>query len=457
MIKHYSPCKDTGLDWLGVMPVHWDLKKLKFNASVQFSNVDKKTEEGEKTVRLCNYVDVYYNDTITPSIDFMQATATAEEIQKFRLNVGDVLVTKDSEEWNDIAIPAFVGSEFKDVICGYHLAQIRPNASLLDGKFLFYLLAAYRINYQFKIEATGVTRYGLSNYALSNSLVVIPPISEQKSITCYLDDKMIRIDEIIEKKERMIELLKEERIAIINQAVTKGLDPKIELKDSGIEWLGRIPKHWQTKRLKYLLNEFQGIKIGPFGSALKSEFIMATGYKVYGQENVIANDFNAGYRFINDEKFSELMVYELKSGDVIVTMMGTTGKAKVVPEGIERGIMDSHLIRMRFNNLAQPSFISLLINDSFYLFTQFKIYSKGSIMEGLNSSIIKSLVIALPPANEQEKIMQYLTQKLGEVDEILKKEIQGIDHLKEYRAALISEVVTGKIDVRSEGELKHGG
>jgi len=212
--------KDSGIEWLGKMPKHWEIKKLKFNASVQFSNVNKKSEEGELEVRLCNYVDAYYNDFITPDLDFMEATASPEEIRKFQLRVGDVIVTKDSEEWTDIAVPAYVASELPNVICGYHLAQIRPDTQLINGKYLFWLLSTDCINYQFQIEASGVTRFGLGNYALSNSMVLIPPKKEQDKITDFLDRKTAQIDGQIEREKKSIELLKEFRTALISEVVT---------------------------------------------------------------------------------------------------------------------------------------------------------------------------------------------------------------------------------------------
>ncbi len=212
--------KDSGVDWLGKVPKHWDIKKLKFNALVQFSNVDKKSEEGEIPVRLCNYVDVYYNDFITSDLDFMEATASIEEIKKFHLNIGNVLLTKDSEEWNDIAVPAYVASELPNVICGYHLAQIRPDTRLINGKYLFWLLSADCVNYQFQIEASGVTRFGLGNYALSNSMVLIPPKKEQDKITDFLDRKATQIDDQVERGRKSIELLKEYRTSLISEVVT---------------------------------------------------------------------------------------------------------------------------------------------------------------------------------------------------------------------------------------------
>lgn len=219
-----SPFKDSGIEWLGNIPKYWEIKKLKFNAFVQFSNVNKKSEDGESSVRLCNYVDVYYNNFITPDLDFMEATATSEEIQKFHLKIGDVLITKDSEEWDDIAIPAYMTFEAPDLICGYHLAQVRPQEKVILGKYLFWLLSADCINYQFRIEASGVTRYGLSNYALSNSVCLIPPEKEQEAIATFLDKKTAQIDEQVTRAQKSIELLKEYRTSLISEVVTGKID-----------------------------------------------------------------------------------------------------------------------------------------------------------------------------------------------------------------------------------------
>jgi type I restriction enzyme S subunit len=216
--------KDTGIEWIGKIPKHWDIKKLKFNVTVRFSNVNKKTEEGELPIRLCNYIDVYYNEVIIPELDFMEASATVEEMRKFQLRIGDVLVTKDSEEWNDIAVPAYVGSELTNVLCGYHLAKISPAPDLINGKFLFWLLSSNCINYQFQIEASGVTRFSLSNYALNNSIILIPPVKEQGTIASFLDQKTLRIDGQIVREKKMIDYLQEYRTSLISEVVTGKVD-----------------------------------------------------------------------------------------------------------------------------------------------------------------------------------------------------------------------------------------
>lgn len=419
MRKRYPEYKDSGFAWLGEIPSQWNMEKLKFNASVQFSNVDKKSEEGEVPVRLCNYVDVYYNDFITPEIDFMEATASSEEINKFQVKVGDVLVTKDSEEWNDIAIPAFVISDLPNVICGYHLAQIRPNNKFVEGKYLFYYLAAYRTNYQFKIEATGITRYGLGNYALSNSLVVLPSKEEQIAIANFLDRKTAQIDELIAKKERMIELLKEERSAVINHAVTRGLDPNVEMKDSGIDWLGRIPKHWEIKKLKFV------VKLKS-GESISSDLIQEhDDYPVYGGNGL------RGY--------TNSCTHE---GDYVLigrqgALCGNINYANGKFWASEHAVVVTMLSQGNYFWLGEL-LRAMNLNQ----------YSQSAAQPGLAVENIQNVYVPFPAVVEQKRIAMFLREKTEQIDAQLACEKKSIELLKEFRTALISEVVTGKINVR---------
>ena len=183
-----------------------------------------------------------------------------------------------------------------------------------------------------------------------------------------------------------------------------------EYKDSGIEMLGRIPTDWQTKQVRYLLKDgAEGIKIGPFGSALKLEDMVDSGFRVYGQENVIKKDFTLGKRKISQSKFEEMEVYQVYTDDLLITMMGTSGKCELVPEGVEIGIIDSHLLRMRVREYEiLPRFFRLLIDECYEIENQIKISGKGSIMHGLNSSIVKSLSLPLPGIVEQGVILNFL-------------------------------------------------
>lgn len=330
--KPYPAYKDSGVEWLGKVPEGWEVQKLKKFAKVNLSNVDKKTIEGEDTVKLCNYVDVYYNDYITHNLDFMGATASSDQIDKFTLKEGDVIITKDSESWEDIAVPAYVPADLDGVICGYHLAHIRPNKLDIDGEYLFLSLCAPQLNYQFKVEAHGITRFGIGKYSIDNSLFLVPPINDQKYIARFLDDRTRKIDFLIEKKQKLIELLKEERSAVINQAVTKGLDPRAPMRDSGVEWLGKVPEKWNTIKLKYISKVKYGLGEPPKQKDDGIPLIRATNIdkgKIIEKDLVLVD--------------SEDVPYDrdpvLKMDDIIVVRSGAyTADSAIIPQKYEGAI-----------------------------------------------------------------------------------------------------------------------
>jgi type I restriction enzyme S subunit len=202
------------------LPKHWEMKKLKYVAKVQSSNVDKKTIEGETPIFLCNYTDVYKNEYIDASFNFMKATATEKEIEKFILHEGDVLITKDSEIPDDIANPAYVKQNFENVICGYHLAQIKPNQPQLLGAFLFRLFQSKKFNSHFEVSANGVTRFGLPLDSITDVEVSFPSIEKQYKIVQHIEAETKRIGGTISKIEKEIELLAEYRKALISEVVT---------------------------------------------------------------------------------------------------------------------------------------------------------------------------------------------------------------------------------------------
>ena len=192
--KPYPTYKESGLSTGVQIPSHWSMTRLKHIAAVRPSNVDKKTVEGQVAVRLCNYVDVYKNESITADFDFMQASATSAQIAAFSLKAGDVIVTKDSETWMDIAVPAHVEVDLPGVLCGYHLALIRPQPERLSGAFLCHSFAAAGILDQFRVAANGITRFGLGTSAIADSEFPLPPLDEQRRIVAFLDREMTKFD-----------------------------------------------------------------------------------------------------------------------------------------------------------------------------------------------------------------------------------------------------------------------
>src|SRR5689334_9218015 len=241
--------------WDTALPPLWNAVPLKAVAAYEVSNVDKVPEEGEIPVRLCNYSDVYNNEFVHLGLDFMQSTATQDEISKFRLHVDDVIITKDSESWNDIAVPALVTESADDLVCGYHLAIVRPEPYRILGRFLFRCLQARPIRLQLELASTGVTRFGLPKGEIGKLLLPVPPLDQQPAIVAYLDQETARIDRLLGAKNQLLELLAEKRQALVTHAVLRGVAPRARFRDSGVRWLGQIPAHWEVERSKWLFRE----------------------------------------------------------------------------------------------------------------------------------------------------------------------------------------------------------
>lgn len=193
--RPYPAYKASGMPSIGDVPEHWRVFRIRNVCKLLVSNVDKNSIDDEIPVRLCNYVDVYKNDRITGRIAFMRATATQDEIDRFRPRVGDVIITKDSEDWRDIGVPALVAYEAPDLVCGYHLALMRPRSDLVRGAYLFRVLQSQPVAYQFQVSANGVTRYGLSHGAIKGVSIPLPPMEEQDAIVRVLN----HVDRLIEK------------------------------------------------------------------------------------------------------------------------------------------------------------------------------------------------------------------------------------------------------------------
>ncbi|MDF1894262.1 restriction endonuclease subunit S [Rahnella contaminans] len=217
------------------------------------------------------------------------------------------------------------------------------------------------------------------------------------------------------------------------------------VKLNGIE---KLPSLWEIKQVRYLLKDgYEGIKIGPFGSALKLDDMVEEGVRVYGQENIINKDFSLCSRNISFNKYKDMVSYGVSVGDILITLMGTSGKCEIFPYEAKKGIIDSHLLRIRVNNkIIIPRFFKLLIDESPEIKHQMLIQGKGSIMHGLNSGVIKGLNLPLPTFLEQKLILNFLDHETAKIDTLIDKQQQLIELLEEKRQAVISHAVTKGLD-----------
>jgi len=439
--KRYTHYRDSGIEWIGELPEGWDIKKLKYISNVQLSNVDKKSVDGELPVHLCNYVDVYYNNTISDDLDFMQATAKSEQIKRFKLRKNDVLITKDSESPNDIAIPAWVQKDFEDVLCGYHLAHIRPFGTM-NGRYLFYCFDSIRIREQYYTLANGVTRFGLSKDDINSALFYVPKIDEQKQIANFLDQKTAEIDSLIADKEKLIALLEEQRQAIITEAVTKGLNPDVKMKDSGVEWIGEIPENWGIGGLTKYVSSIVDYR-GKTPEKVDEGIFLVTAKNI----KMGKIDYSLSQEFVKPDEYENIMRRGLPEiGDVVFTTEAPLGEVA----NIDRTdiALAQRVIKFRGAEDVLNNYYLKYWMLSHGFQNNLQTFATGSTATGIKASKLSQLLILLPTYDEQVQIVNFLDQRTAEIDELISNIETQINKLKEYRQSLIFEAVTGKIDVR---------
>lgn len=216
--------KPSGVEWIGDIPEHWEARRLRTLAAVRASGVDKNTNEDEDPVMLCNNVDIYKNEHITPKIDFMKATASKHEIRNFELKAGDLIITKDSLNPEIIGVPSYVPEALPGVLCAYHLYLIRPFASAIESEFLLRAFSSSAVSRQFRVATNGVTIVGLPQGAVKATVIPLPPREEQRAIIAHINEKCAEISQAISRAEREIELMREYRTRLISDVVTGQVD-----------------------------------------------------------------------------------------------------------------------------------------------------------------------------------------------------------------------------------------
>jgi type I restriction enzyme S subunit len=419
---------------------NWESTNLGKVLELIVSNVDKKIDKHERVVNLCNYLDVYRNRYLNSTCDFSLGSVTEAEYEKFKLKIGDVIITKDSETPDDIAIPSVIDDQIAELICGYHLAILRTDSQkVLDGHFLMNLLQHHPVKSQFSSVAGGATRFGLTRDAILNVKIDYPiQLTEQKRIANIIRS----VDISISENKKLLNKVTDLKKALMQELFTKGIGHK-EFKDSP---LGKIPKEWSTGHILEYLVEKSPIRTGPFGSSLKKEMYVPHGYKVYGQEQVIANNFAIGNYFIDEQKFKELQSYEVNPFDILISLVGTFGKISLVPENILSGIINPRLIRIRPNqNKCYPFFLKHLLQTDIFS-VQASQRTHGGTMGILNMEIIRSIKLPLVPFPEQKQI----ASTLESIENRIITHSLKIEAMKNLKQALMQDLLSGKVRVNTD-------
>ena len=407
---------------------------LKSVATVRVSNVDKKTVEGDQPVRLCNYTDVYYNNTILADMSFMSATATQEQVRIFGLCKDDIVITKDSETAEDIGIASHVQSSDRDLVCGYHLAIVRPTRARIHGRFLFWSLMSRHLRDQFSISATGVTRFGLRTESIASSKIPFYSLEKQRTIADFLDVESARIDTLIAKKVRLIALL-EQRLSVKVEMLLTGHDKsQAEKTSTDIPSIPEIPSSWQSLRNKTFLREVNNPSSDGQEELLSVSHLSGVTSRSEKEVNMFIAESLEGYK-------------KVSVGDLVINTMwawmGAAGTSSI------EGIVSPAYGVYRFDQSAMlPQFFDGLIRTRVYI-DEMTRFSKGvwSSRLRLYPDEFLRLSSPVPPLNEQKEIVNkisVLRQRASRSCAALRKEVEL---LQERRHALITAAVTGEMDV----------
>ena len=435
--RHYPEYKESGVEWIKKIPAHWEIIRGKFilrhkkeiNSDFQCDNLlsltlngvlrkDMSSSEGLRPSDYKTYQVFYPDNLVFKLIDL-------ENIQTSRVGI---------VHEKGIMSPVYI--------------RLESNSDLHERYYFYQYYDLYK-KHIFNFLGKGV-RSSLSPSDLLEIPLVFPLPSEQCSISNFLDRKTEQIDELIRIKERRIELLQEQRTALINQAVTKGLDPNVEMKPSGVEWIGEIPSNWRSSRLKFHLSENSG---GVWGE--DDEFEDGT-YVLRSTEITIDGHWDLQNVIKRKLRKEEVEKFLLKKGDLIVTKSSGSqdhiGKTGLVDDTIEAMVAcySNFVQRLRPQRHINSKFLHYFMNCSLAR-EQYKYQSETTTgLANLNTLSINELFIAVPPQQEQDQIVNFLDHKTQQIDQLIAAEQQKIELLKEYRQSLISEAVTGKIDVRNE-------
>jgi len=420
--KAYPSYKDSDSPWFPSIPEHWTIIANRYIFDMKKSQVGKKSNQ--YTLLSLTLNGIIKRDMENPSGKFPAEFDTYQEVKK-----GDfIFCLFDVEE-----TPRAVGlSKFDGMITGAY--TVFKNRLAQDANYLYYFFLSLDENKQWKPLYKGL-RNTITKENFYSFKTPIPPIEEQTAIANFLDEKTAEIKEFIRLKEKTIELLKERKTAIINQAVTKGLDPNVEMQASGIEWLGEIPKHWQVKKLKYMFR-------------ITKRIVGELGYDVLSitQRGIVVKDITSGEGQLSMD-YSKYQLIE--QGDYGMNHMDLlTGFVDISKF---RGVVSpDYRVFQVCSKVADPSYYLNLFQMG-YKNKIFFAFGRGSSQLGrwrLPAEEFNNFQCPVPPIEEQKAIMNFLEEGVGEYDEEIKKIKKEIALIKEYQQSLISEAVTGKIDVR---------
>lgn len=411
----YPQYKSSEVEWMGDIPEHWEVKRIKYIGRIRYGlgEPPEYVDEGLNFIRA--------TDISRGKIDLSNVKKVSPDDVPWNRNpslqIGDIIVVRSGAYTGD---SAYIPEECYGSIAGYDMVL---NVGKNDSRFFGYvLLSKYMLEGQIYLAKMRAAQPHLNAEELGGMIVLFPPKKEQEQIATFLDHETSRIDRLIEKKRQFIETLKEKRTALISHVVTKGLDPDAKLKPSGIDWLGNVPEHWEVKRLRFLCSTTTGDK------------------------DTINSVEDGEYPFFVRSQTVERIDSYTYDGEAVLTAGDGVGVAKVFHHYI--GKFDFHQRVYKFSNFKYITgrFFYYYMKENF--FKEAIKNSAKSTVDSLRLPMIQNFTFSVPPIDEQDLIVHFLDHQTDNIDKLINKVEEAIQVLQEYRSAIISEVVTGKIDVR---------
>lgn len=441
-MKPYDTYKDSGIEWIGEIPSHWNSVMIKRLSAVKRGASPRPIDDSKYFDEKGEYAWVRIADVSASERYLINTTQTLSEL-------GASLSVKREPGDFFLSIAGTVGKPIITKIkCCIHDGFVYFPDLKMNPEYLYYIFST-NLPYQ------GLGKWGTQLNLNTDTVgeIVIPIPKEIESIITYLDLKTAEIDALIADKKHLLELYEEEKTAIINQAVTKGIDPKAKMKDSGIDWLGEIPEHWEVKKLRYIKAPIKNSFVdGPFGSNLKTEHFIENGDIYVIDSGFITSgnfEFNREFKTITYEHFETVNRSECREADIIIAKIGANfGMSGILPKLDKRSLVSGNTLKLTADT---KYFDTKFIHKQLLCLKwagEIDLLVKGSAQPALSMGPMLELSFAIPDTlKEQQSIVCHIETECTRIDAKIAKTQKLIELLTEYRTALISEVVTGKIKV----------
>jgi len=433
--KSYKP---SGIEWIGEIPEGWEVKKLFYFGEVNLGKMLTPEDKGGYVLKPYLRSQNIQSDRVDVS-DVKEMWFTENELIRLRLRKDDLLLN----EGGDVGRTCIWNGELEECYFQNSVNRVRFKNDL--QKYFLYLSNLYHHMKYYDSIVNRVSIPHLTKEKLESVRFLRPPLNEQEQIVKYLDEKTTIIDKLISTKQRKVELLKEQRTTLINQVITKGLNPNLKMKDSGVEWIDEIPENWETSKLKYNGLFFSGYSFD------SGDFLSEGEIRIIKISNIQNNGISwEDLSFVPNDFYEKHKNFIVNKGDLIFVLT-----RPIISTGIKicfynedyKVLLNQRNSVFRTNSNKLNRYFTYYLVRTTYFIEEFKQQLKETNQPNISSEQISNIRMFLPPLQEQEHIVEYLDKHTKEIDDLVSMEQNKIEILKEYRQSLISEVITGKIKV----------